>query len=162
VIRTVGSTPRESDRRDDSLEARPRPSPAAVAAPSPSPDRAAGGEAEPRNTPAVAPRETRAATAAARAFLAGYLPYSYDRTDAQRIRAAAKSLLRQLLSSPPRVPAAVAARSRPRLVSVRAQAATGGANVLVRAIVDDGPRRYGVLLEVRKVAGAWLVTAVGG
>jgi hypothetical protein len=28
-------------------------------------------------------------------------------------------------------------------------------------LVDDGRRRYGMPLEVRQVAGGWLVTAVG-
>jgi hypothetical protein len=61
---------------------------------------------------AVPPREARAATAAARAFLDGYLPYSYGQSDAGPIRAAAWRLLRELEASPPRVPAAVA-RSAP-------------------------------------------------
>jgi hypothetical protein len=105
-------------------------------------------EREPKNPRAVAPREARAATAAARAFLAGYLPYSYGRSDAERIRAAAWRLLRELKASPPRVPASVA-RARPQLVSVRAEAATGGSNVDVVAVVEDGQRRYRIPLAVR-------------
>ena len=74
--------------------------------------RASRGEAEARNAPAVAPGDARAAAAAARVFLEGYLPYSYGRAQARRIRAAATSLLRELEASPPRVPASVA-RARP-------------------------------------------------
>jgi hypothetical protein len=113
------------------------------------------------NAPAVAPREARAAAAAARAFLEGYLPYSYGRARARRIRAAATSLLRELESSPPRVPASVA-RTRPQLISVRAEAATGGANVDVVAVVEDGQRRYRIPLAVRHAGHRWIVTAVRG
>jgi hypothetical protein len=118
-------------------------------------------EREASGAPAIAPREDRASTAAARSFLDGYLRYSYGRGRARRIRAAAGTLLRELEGSPPRVPEAVA-RSRPRLISVRAQAATSDIEVLVRAVVDDGQRRYSIPLSVRDRHGRWLVTAVGG
>ena len=119
------------------------------------------GEREAKSPPAVAPRDARAATASARAFLAGYLPYSYGRSDERQIRAAAWRLLRELEASPPRVPATVA-RARPQLISVRAQAATGDLNVDVLAVVDDGQRRYSIPLSVRDRHGRWLVTAVRG
>ena len=116
---------------------------------------------EARNAPAVAPGDARAAAAAARAFLEGYLPYSYGRAQARRIRAAATSLLRELEASPPRVPASVA-RARPQLISVRAEAATGGSNVDVVAVVEDGRRRYRIPLAVRHAGHRWIVTAVRG
>ena len=119
------------------------------------------GEREAKSPPAVAPRKARAATAAARAFLAGYLPYSYGRAQARRIRAAATSLLRALEASPPRVPASVA-RTRPQLISVRAEAAAGGSNVDVVAVVEDGQRRYRIPLAVRHAGHRWIVTAVRG
>ena len=102
-----------------------------------------GREREAKRAPAVTPREARRARAAARAFLDGYLPYSYGRVDADRIRGAAPPLLRALHDAPPRVPAAVA-RARPRLVSLRPEAATGDRDVLIVAAVDDGRRRYDV------------------
>ena len=90
------------------------------------------GEGEAKSPPAVAPRKARAATAAARAFLDGYLPYSYGRAPRRdAFERQRPSLLRELEASPPRVPASVA-RTRPRLISVRAEAATGGSNVDVR------------------------------
>ena len=110
---------------------------------------------------AVPPREARAATAAARASFDGYLPYSYGQSDAGPIRAAAWRLLRELEASPPRVPAAVA-RARPRLISVRAEAATGDLDVDVLAAVDDGQRRYSIRLLVRKAERRWIVAAVSG
>ena len=138
------------------------PPPASPAlSPTPSPASTTGGEGEVRNAPAVAPREARAAAAAARAFLEGYLPYSYGRAQARRIRAAATSLLRELEASPPRVPASVA-RARPQLISVRAEAATGGSNVDVVAVVEDGRRRYHIPLAVRDTGRRWIVTAVRG
>jgi hypothetical protein len=118
-------------------------------------------EDEARNAPAVAPDDARAAAAAARAFLEGYLPYSYGRAHAERIRAAAIPLLRELEASPPRVPASVA-RARPQLVSVHAEAATGGSDVDVVAVVDDGRRRYRIPLAVRDTGRRWVVTAVSG
>jgi hypothetical protein len=125
------------------------------------PPRATRNEGEPNTAPAVATREAQAATAAARAFLDGYLPYSYGRADARRIRAAAGSLLREFEASPPRVPATVA-RARPRLISVHAQAATGDLGIHVLAVVDDGQRRYSIPLSVRKDGRRWVVTAVSG
>jgi hypothetical protein len=143
----------------------PRQSSSGAATPAPTetpgPPRAQRSERESSDAPAIAPREGRAATAAARSFLDGYLRYSYGRARARRIQSATASLLRELEGSPPRVPAAVA-RSRPRLISVRAQAATSHLEILVRAVVDDGQRRYSIPLSVRDRLGRWLVTAVGG
>jgi hypothetical protein len=127
----------------------------------PTPAGATRREREARNAPAVAPGDARAAAAAARAFLKGYLPYSYGRAHAERIRAAAIPLLRELEASPPRVPASVA-RARPQLVSVHAEAATGGSGIDVVAVVEDGRRRYRIPLAVRNTGGRWVVTAVSG
>src|ERR671922_307819 len=57
--------------------------------------------------------------------------------------------VRALAAAPRRVPAAVA-RARPRLISVRAEAATGDQQVEVLAVVEDGRRRYVVPLRVRE------------
>ena len=127
----------------------------------PTPASATRREREARSAPAIAPREAHAAAAAARAFLEGYLPYSYGRADAERIRAAAIPLLRELEASPPRVPASVT-HARPQLVSVRAEAATGGSDVDVVAVVEDGRRRYRIPLAVRDTGRRWVVTAVSG
>ena len=127
----------------------------------PTPASAPRHEGEARSAPAIAPREAHAAAAAARAFLEGYLPYSYGRADAERIRAASIQLLRELEASPPRVPASVT-HARPQLVSVRAEAATGGSDIDAVAVVDDGRRRYRIPLAVRNARGRWLVTAVSG
>src|SRR3954454_8923465 len=118
-------------------------------------------EREPRRAPAVASGAGRAAATAARVFLHAYLPYSYGRVDADRIRGAAPRLVRALHDAPPRAPAAVA-RARPRLVSVLAQAATGDGDVLIVAAVDDVRRRYDVRLTVHHGADRWIVTEITG
>jgi hypothetical protein len=118
-------------------------------------------EREPRVAPSVAPGAGRAAATAARVFLHAYLPYSYGRVDADRIRGAARPLVRALRDAPPRVPAVVA-RARPRLVSVLAEAATGDRDVLIVAAVDDGRRRYDVRLTVHHGADRWVVTEISG
>jgi hypothetical protein len=128
---------------------------------SPSAGETGPGEREARSAPAVAPGEAALAERAAHAFLVGYLPYSYGRARAERIRGAARRLLRELERTPPRVPAAVA-RAAPQLVSVHADATLGDLAINVVAVVDDGQRRYRVPLELRRIHGRWVVTAVGG
>src|SRR5436190_12462476 len=112
---------------------------------SPSAAGAGLGEREARSAPAVAPYAVARAERAARTFLVHYLPYSYGRARAERIRAAAWRLVRELERTPPRVPAAVA-RADPRLISVHADAALGDLAINVMAVVDDGQRRYRVPL----------------
>ena len=159
AIRTEPLPASELGQDGDAREATPRLSPApSTSSSSTAPTQ---GEREAKSPPAVAPRKARAATAAARAFLAGYLPYSYGRSDAGKIRAAASRLLRELEASPPRVPATVA-RARPRLTSVRAAAATGDLTIDVLAVVDDGQRRYSIPLAMRHAGRRWIVTAVSG
>jgi hypothetical protein len=121
----------------------------------------AGSEREPSHAPAVTPSDAGAAIAASRAFLHGYLPYSYGRADAHAIRAAGAGLGRALQAAQPRVPPAVA-EDRPRPIAVRAQAATGDRTVAVLAVVDDGQRRYAIALRLRRAGGRWLVTRIGG
>src|SRR3954454_13971726 len=112
-------------------------------------------EREPRRAPAIESGAGRAAATAARVFLHDYLPYSYGRVDADRIRGAAPPLAHALDDAPPRVPAAVA-RARPRLLSVLPEAATGDRDVLIVAVVDDGQRRYDVRLALHRGARRWV------
>jgi len=159
AIQTRSTAASESGMTGDARGSATPPSPAASTAPTPA--SATRHEWESKSAPSVAPREARAAASAARAFLEGYLPYSYGRAKAQRIRAATIALLRELEASPPRVPASVA-RARPQLVSVRAEAATGGSGIDVVAVVEDGRRRYRIPLAVRDTGRRWVVTAVSG
>jgi len=65
-------------------------------------------ERESERAAAVARDEARRAKAAARAFLDGYLPYSYGRAGARDVRVATARLVRALTKAPARVPATVA------------------------------------------------------
>ena len=103
--------------------------------------------------------QERAAMAAARRFLAGYLPYSYGQGPARRIEAAAAPLASTLRSAPPRVPAQDR-RLRPQLVSLEVASSNGDLGLDLTAVVDDGRRRYSMILAVRPAGDRWLVTAL--
>ena len=96
---------------------------------------------------------------AARRFLAGYLPYSYGRGPAGRIEAAAAPLATMLRRQPPRVPAADR-QLRARLVSLEVASSNGDLGFDLAAVVDDGRRRYSMILAVRPAGDRWLVTAL--
>jgi hypothetical protein len=170
LLETHGSRPADRRREEPPpsavIERAPAPAmssrTAEAAAKRTAPPRQTGQrEREPSLAPTVAPRDRRGAATAARVFLRAYLPYSYGRGSADRIRSAAPPLVRALHDAPPRVPAAVA-RARPRLMSVLAEAATGDRDVLIVAAVDDGRRRYDVRLTVHHDAGRWAVTEISG
>src|SRR3954451_17457422 len=129
---------------------------------SPSAAGARPGGREAKSPPAGAPYAARRAERAARAFLVDYLPYSYGRARAERIRAAAGRLLRALERTPPRVVRVAVARADPRLISVHADATLEDLAINAVAAVDDGQRRYRVPLELRRTHGRWVVTPVGG
>jgi hypothetical protein len=95
----------------------------------------------------------------ARVFLAGYLPFSYGRRSARRIRAASARLRARLAAQRPRVPARER-RRRPRVVLLQLDGA-GRAWAGVAALIDDRARRYTVPLTLARVGGAWQVTRAG-
>lgn len=99
------------------------------------------------------------ASAAARVFLAGYLPYSYGQADARELRAVAPELRDELARHPPRVPPAKSEQARPRLRRLQLSGVDAG-RVLLLAQVDDGDSRYAALVTVSQRGGSWLVTEV--
>jgi hypothetical protein len=105
--------------------------------------------------PALQARET------AERFLAGYLGYAYGHTPASRIEDASRSLIRSLESQPPRVPPAARAR-RPRVISLRATAATAGEVTLSATVNDGGLIDYTVGLTLAHQHGRLLVTGLDG
>jgi hypothetical protein len=118
-----------------------------------------GEESRPSAALEVSGRELGAVRHAARVFLAGYLPFSYGRGSARRIRAAGAGLRARLAAERPRVPARER-RRRARVLLLQLDAADpSGAGV--RALVDDRARRYSVVLTLARVGGAWRVTRVG-
>jgi hypothetical protein len=104
-------------------------------------------------------RVVDAAKAAARRFLAGYLPYTYREKPAREIHAATDELRRRLTAAPPRVPAAERKR-RPRVLLLHAEGA-GTVHAAIVALVGDGARRYTVQLELEQRRSGWTVTNVG-
>jgi hypothetical protein len=80
--------------------------------------------------------QSREAVAAGRAFLAGYLAYTYNGAPASRITDAARSLMASLQAHPPSVPPAMRA-SRPRVVELHTTPALSG-QLEVSAVINDG------------------------
>jgi hypothetical protein len=114
-------------------------------------------EAPPAN--AVQRRAAAAASHAARVFLRGYLPYSYGQASASAVHAADGTLRAELASRPPRVPAALERRARPRLERLELSSA-GARAVYLLAHIDDGTAAYVALLTVKRAGARWIVTGV--
>ena len=122
-----------------------------------------GAPREPQPAPAAGQSAAeRAAFAAARRFLEGYLPYSYGRGPAGRVDAVAAPLAATLRRSPPRVPARIAndPTLRPRVIALEVASANGDLGYDLSAAIDDGQRSYTMILAVRPDGARWLVTAV--
>jgi hypothetical protein len=102
----------------------------------------------------------RAASTAARQFLAGYLPYSYGRRDAHSIRSVTAALQRTLARNAPRVPPELAAKARPRVTKVQVSGVTDSSHVILMAHIDDGQSSYVALLTVQRQGRRWAVSQV--
>jgi len=132
--------------------------PARVAQPAERPrEREQDPEREERYEPT--PADVAGAKRAARRFLTGYLPYTYGRGDAQRIRNVDPALREQLARQPPRVPLTVARKARPRVTTVQAET-TARERTSVLALVADGKRRYTITLGLERGEGQWRVIDV--
>jgi hypothetical protein len=105
-------------------------------------------------------RAVRAASAAARRFLSGYLPYSYGRRNARAISSVTPALRDTLARQAPRVPPALAAKARPRLVGNPQVSGIAGGRVILLARIDDGQSRYVALLTVQRRGRQWAVSQV--
>src|SRR4051794_7137433 len=135
-----------------------RPAPSAVRVSPTVPAR--GAPREPSTAPSAGrSAQERAALAAARRFLAGYLPYSYGQAPATRIEAAATPLARTLRRQPVRV-AAAERRFRPRLIGLEVMEVNGDLGFDLAATVEDGRRRYALAVAVRAEGARWRVVAL--
>jgi hypothetical protein len=103
---------------------------------------------------------TRAARAAARRFLAGYLPYSYGRRHADAIRSVTPALQRTLARNAPRVPPALAAKAKPRVTGLGVSGITDDRHVILMAQIDDGQSSYVALLTLERQGSRWTVSQV--
>jgi hypothetical protein len=135
------------------------PAPAGVAAGSQRTDASGTESAEAPRATAVQRRAAAGASHAARVFLRGYLPYSYGKAPAAAIHAAGGALRAELARRPPRVPAALARRARPRLERLQLSSVDPHA-VHLFAHIDDGAAAYVALLTVKRAGRRWLVTGV--
>jgi hypothetical protein len=104
-------------------------------------------------------RDVREASAAARSFLDGYLPYSYGRRPATLIRSVSAQLRRTLARDAPRVPLDLQKKARPRLRGLQLSGITGR-QVIMLARIDDGQSRYAALITVQRQGHRWAVSRV--
>lgn len=118
-----------------------------------------GGIVEEEPVSGLSAREIEAARRAARAFLAGYLSYTYGGGPASAIDGATAQLLRRLRTERPRQVGVDGG-----LFEVLALQTEAGAQrtVLARAIVGDEQRTYEVSLTVERIGERWKVSGVGG
>jgi hypothetical protein len=114
-------------------------------------------EGDPTAARTASAADVAASERAARAFLAGYLPFTYGH--AVHLRAATAALRHTLRSHPPRVPRAER-RRHPRVVALQTDGVSRELAQLT-ALVDDGARRYTVTLELAHRGTGWLVTGLG-
>jgi hypothetical protein len=99
------------------------------------------------------------AAATGRAFLAGYLAYTYGSAPASWITDATRSLIASLQAHSPRVPPAMRA-SQPRVLELHVGPAPSGELGVSAVINDGGLIDYTVGLTLSPQAGRLLVTAV--
>jgi hypothetical protein len=113
----------------------------------------------PRPAPTLTPAHVAAAKTAARAFLRGYLAYTYGHR--WPLEAAAPTLKRAVASRPvPRVPPRMQ-HAHPRIVALTTESATAR-RVPVTATITDGVTSYAVqvIAEPSLTPGGWWVAAV--
>ena len=99
------------------------------------------------------------ATAAARRFLAGYLPFLYGQAGRGALGAVTPRLRAWLGAHRDRVTAAERAR-HPRLVALAFAPRDPSRSVLFEATIADGDSRYRLRLRVVRQAGQWRVTGL--
>jgi hypothetical protein len=155
------------ERPAPSPRAQPPDDPPSVVSPAPEPVLTPAASAPPAQpseegtrTPVAASRaDVAASKRAARRFLARYLPYTYGRGRARRIRPATPGLRRRLCAQRPRVPARDRRRA-PRLVLLQSDT-VGHRHAELVALVSDRRRRYPVALELARTRAGWQVDRVG-
>ncbi|MGI9097113.1 MAG: hypothetical protein ACR2H2_01230 [Solirubrobacteraceae bacterium] len=109
-------------------------------------------------TPDFSPAQRRVERSA-RAFLAGYLAYSYGQAPARGIRAATPALRRELNALPPHLSATGSRAARPRVRQLRVSG-LNGSRAYVLAQIDDRSRTYATSLSIERRGHRWLVATV--
>lgn len=115
----------------------------------------------PDSVPALpSPRSQANARAAARRFLADYLPFVYGGTALPSFRSASPELAARLASSRVRVSPAAPER-HPKLIRLHSHE-LGASLAAVTAEIADGPIQYAILLTAeREAVGGWRIVRVG-
>lgn len=111
-------------------------------------------ETSPRGAP------SHEAAAVSRAFLAGYLAYTYGSAPAGRITDAERSLIASLEAHPPRVSPAMRA-SRPHVLDLHVTPASSGQLGVLAVVNSGGLIDYTLGLTLAPQGGRLLVTGVG-
>jgi hypothetical protein len=132
--------------------------PAAPVVPVPTAEaRAPSEEGQPTAARDASPAQIAAAKRTTRTFLAAYLPFTYGRE--ATLRAVSPALRQRLTAHPPRVPPREHSR-HPRVVTVQSDGVSRD-HAEIAALVDDGQRRYTIVLELTRHGRHWLVTGLG-
>lgn len=112
----------------------------------------------PATQPIPQPAGSGSAQQAARAFMAGYLPWLYGKAPVTAIRAAAPAVVASLKAHPPNIPPAMQGL-HPRLAALGMQ--RQGPGWLALANVTDGHETYTLQALLKQANGQWMVTSVG-
>jgi hypothetical protein len=103
------------------------------------------------------PAGSASALRAARAFLAGYLPYYYGHGPATNVRADTRTLARELTAHPSNIPPPMQTLEG-QVAGIAMSPAGGGWKALVN--VHDGRSTYQLTLRLAPAGGQWAVTEV--
>jgi hypothetical protein len=113
--------------------------------------------APPGPTAPAPPPRSSVPERAARAFLAGYLPWLYGQRPLREIHDTTRALLAGLARRPPRVPLTMRSL-HPKLVALALQRHRSGWEALPN--VTDGRQTYELVLTITQTRGRWLVSGV--
>jgi hypothetical protein len=112
----------------------------------------------PAPRPIPQPAGSRPPEHAARAFVAGYLPWLYGHAPLHAITGATRRLIEDLKAHPPRVPPTMQAL-RPKAAAIAIQHRRRHWHAL--ANINDGHETYELMLTLARTRGTWLVSNVG-
>lgn len=107
-------------------------------------------------------RAIAAAKRAARAFIGGYVPFTFEQGDAAGIPYATDTLRARLAEDPPRVPETVKRpRERPEIELMQVEGSSQR-RIGLLAVLRDGGNRFSIQIDLARYESGWLVTSVGG
>lgn len=129
-------------------------------APPPAPGPIIGGNASPTARDQLSAADRRAATAAVRRFLVGYLPYLYGRAPASRVEPITPSVAQALRAGTARTTPAQR-RRHPRATAVKVTGQTARSALAGVQIADGGPAAFQLTLTVELRGRRWVISDLG-